>query len=305
MIKEDVYEPDWQTPERREYTKQVADLLADLAPDGVNPSIQSAPLGFKPKVTGDHVVEEYTTNVIDVVAHLVGLTKKTGKIVTLGLEPEPRCYLETTDETITYFKNHLFSGRPRSGWRSSPASTRPTRPRPMREHIGHRLRHRSPVGRLRGHPGRPADAGGGRRPDLQAAGSRAAVDPGRDEEAVDALETFAETIYLSADLTERRDGELTRFLNLGRRDRGVAGEPGRRKRVADALPRAGVPRRDRRVPHHPHELEAALDMHTKTPLSDHLEIETYTWDVLPDQLKTGDITEYVSREIEWVKGQLT
>ena len=49
VIKEDVYEPDWQTPERREYTKQVADLLAELAPEGVNPSIQSAPLGFKPQ----------------------------------------------------------------------------------------------------------------------------------------------------------------------------------------------------------------------------------------------------------------
>jgi hypothetical protein len=110
VIKEDVYEPDWATPERREYTKKVANLLAELAPEGVNPSIQTAPLGFKPKVTGDDVVEAYTSNVIDVVAHLVELKKKTGKTVTLGLEPEPRCYLETTDETITYFKNRLFSG---------------------------------------------------------------------------------------------------------------------------------------------------------------------------------------------------
>ena len=45
-------------------------------------------------------------------------------------------------------------------------------------------------------------------------------------------------------------------------------------------------------------------MHKKTPLSRHLEIETYTWDVLPDQLKTGDIVEYVCRELEWVKAQL-
>src|SRR4030095_11653744 len=110
VIKEDVYEPDWQTPERREYTKRVATLLAERAPEGINPSIQSAPLGFKPKVTGDHVVDEYTTNVIDVVAHLVDLKKKTGKTVTLALEPEPRCYLETTDETIAYFTKYLFSG---------------------------------------------------------------------------------------------------------------------------------------------------------------------------------------------------
>jgi hypothetical protein len=52
-------------------------------------------------------------------------------------------------------------------------------------------------------------------------------------------------------------------------------------------------------------LEQALAVHKKTPLSTHLEIETYTWDVLPDHLKTGDIVEYVTRELEWVKGQLT
>ena len=90
VIKEDVYEPDWATPERREYTKKVANLLAELAPEGVNPSIQSAPLGFKPKGTGPDIAKVYTDNVVDVVAHLVKLEKDTGKTVTLGLEPEPR-----------------------------------------------------------------------------------------------------------------------------------------------------------------------------------------------------------------------
>jgi hypothetical protein len=51
-------------------------------------------------------------------------------------------------------------------------------------------------------------------------------------------------------------------------------------------------------------LAQALAMHKATPLSRHLEIETYTFDVLPDQYKTGDIVEYVCRELEWVKAQL-
>jgi len=45
-------------------------------------------------------------------------------------------------------------------------------------------------------------------------------------------------------------------------------------------------------------------VHAKTPLATHLEIETYTWDVLPEHLKTGDITEYVVRELEYVRDQL-
>ena len=48
----------------------------------------------------------------------------------------------------------------------------------------------------------------------------------------------------------------------------------------------------------------ALRVHKARPLSPQLEIETYTWDMLPDELKTGDIVEYVCREIEWVRGEL-
>ena len=48
----------------------------------------------------------------------------------------------------------------------------------------------------------------------------------------------------------------------------------------------------------------SLDYHARTPLSTHLEIETYTWDVLPEHLKSADITEYVVRELEYVRARL-
>ena len=51
-------------------------------------------------------------------------------------------------------------------------------------------------------------------------------------------------------------------------------------------------------------VEDALRLHRASPLSDHLEIETYTWDVLPAELKTGDIVDYVVRELEFVRAQL-
>ena len=47
-----------------------------------------------------------------------------------------------------------------------------------------------------------------------------------------------------------------------------------------------------------------MRLHAETPLSEHLEIETYTWDVLPTHLKTGDIVDYVTRELEWVRDLL-
>src|SRR6476469_1190208 len=111
IVKEQVYEPDWRTDERTQYTINVAEVLADVAPEGSAPSIQSPPLGFKPRVTGPDVVDAFTEHILRVAAHLVELKERTGRTVGLALEPEPYCFLETTDETVDYFKNHLYAGK--------------------------------------------------------------------------------------------------------------------------------------------------------------------------------------------------
>jgi hypothetical protein len=304
VIKEDVYEPDWQTPERREYTKQVATLLADLAPEGINPSIQSAPLGFKPKVTGDDVVAAYTSNVIEVVAHLVQLETQTGKTVTLGLEPEPRCYLETTDETITYFTNHLFSPQTAERLAKATGLHAADAAAAMKRHMGvvFDIGHQSV-----GYEDIPASlhklvAAGVPIVKLQEAASM--YIPDVTQKTVDALQTFAKTIYLSQ-TCQKKDGQTTWFLNLEDAFEAFQKDPGPREwrthfHVPVFLTDLGGGFGTTRFA-----LEQALAVHKQTPLSTHLEIETYTWDVLPDHLKTGDIVEYVTRELDWVKGQLT
>jgi hypothetical protein len=303
IIKEDVYEPDWQTPERREYTKQVANLLAELAPEGVSPSIQSAPLGFKPKVTGDHVVDEYTNNVIDVVAHLVALKKKTGKTVTLGLEPEPRCYLESTDETITYFKNYLFSGETakklakKTGLNEADANKGDARV--------HRrgVRHRPPVSRLRGHSGLAAEAGGQRRADRQAAGSGVDVHSRRPAKDRRCAAVVRQDDLSIADLPV--EGRQAHLVPEPRGClRGVP-EGSRAARVAHALPRAGLlDRPGPRLRDDALRAGAGAGRTQEDAALDAPRDRNYTWDVLPDHLKTGDIVEYVTRELDWVKGQL-
>src|SRR5436190_2719248 len=110
IVKEQVYEPDWRSEERTQYTINVAEVLGDVAPEGTAPSIQSAPLGFKPRVTGPDVVSSYTEHVLRVAARLVDIHARTGRMVGLSLEPEPFCFLETTDEAVDYFTNHLYSG---------------------------------------------------------------------------------------------------------------------------------------------------------------------------------------------------
>jgi hypothetical protein len=301
-VMERVYEPDWTTDERVTYTCQVADILAEVAPVGVSPSIQTAPLAYRPSVADEAYVGRFTTQLFRVVAHLVQLETATGRRVKLALEPEPACYLETTAETVAYFRERVHSP---AGVAELAALARV----PLSEAEGLVRRHLGVVFDI-GHQSVGFE-------DI-AASLRALVDAGipifKLQEAaalrvpelsasiVPELRRFTDTIYLSQS-TLRRGTEDTHYLHLG-----------------DALdafeqdPRPAELRTHFHVPVFLAELgafgttrfavEDALRMHREAPLSDHLEIETYTWDVLPPELKDGDITDYVSRELEFVRVQL-
>jgi hypothetical protein len=51
-------------------------------------------------------------------------------------------------------------------------------------------------------------------------------------------------------------------------------------------------------------LEEILAIHKRTPISPHLEIETYTWDVLPAAVRSATVDQDIVKEIRWVLGQL-
>jgi hypothetical protein len=122
------------------------------------------------------------------------------------------------------------------------------------------------------------------------------------QEIVDSLQRYARTIYLTQTV-ERRNGRLTRFLNLEDAFAAWEKDPGPREwrthvHVPVFLEDLGLFRTTRFA------IEDALRFHKARPLSRQLEIETYTWDVLPDALKTGDIVDDVCRELDWVRGHL-
>jgi sugar phosphate isomerase/epimerase len=302
IVKEQVYEPDWRSEERTRYTINVADVLADVVPQGVSPSIQSAPLGFKPRVTGLEVVASFTQHVLRVAAHLVALEARTGRTVTLALEPEPHCFLETTDETVDYFSNHLYSGAAAAALARLAGIPISEAHVALRRHIGvvfdichQAVEYENIAESLQ----KLVDAG---IPVFKLQEAAAMRIPEVTQKIVDTLARFAKTIYLSQTV-EKKNGKLTRFLNLEDAFKAWQTDPGPREWrthfhvpvFLDDLGEFGTTR---------FAIEDALKFHKARPLSRHLEIETYTWDVLPDRLKTGDIVDYVAREIEWVRGQL-
>jgi hypothetical protein len=302
VVKEQVYEPDWRTEARTQYTMAVADILADIGTAAVPPSIQTAPLGFKPNVTGPDVIASYTEHVLRVVAHLIQLEQRTGRLVTLAIEPEPHCFLETTDETIAYFTGHLYSGAAAARLARLAAIPIAEAHGALRRHIGivFDIGHQAvgfediPVSLQK-----LVDAG---IPIFKLQDVAAMHIPDVTQESVDALAQYAKSVYLTQTV-EKRDGRLTKFLNLEDAFAAWKSDPGPREwrthfHVPVFLEDLGLFRTTRFA------LEQALRVHKATPLSRQLEIETYTWDVLPDHLKTGDIVDYVCREIEWVRDQL-
>jgi len=302
-VKEQVYEPDWRSEERTQYTINVADILADVCPRGIAPSIQTAPLGFKPRVTGSDVVASYTDHVLRVVAHLIALEDKTGCAVQLALEPEPWCFLETTDETIAYFRDHLYSGAAVEKLAKLAHVPIADANAALRRHLGivYDICHQAvEYENIAESLQKLVDAGV---PVFKLQEAAALYVPQVTQAAVDTLKKYAKTIYLTQTM-EKRNGKINRFLNVDDAIAAFAKDPsGAREwrthiHVPVFLDDLGQFRTTRFA------IEDALKFHKQKPLSRHLEVETYTWDMLPDSLKTGDIVEYVCREIDWVKGQL-
>jgi len=107
-VKEEVYLPDWRDNERLRYTNAAADYLAEILPEGLVGSISTAPGCYKTNVDGD-AVAQMTERFVQHAAHLVAIERRTGKTIALAIEPEPSCFLETTEEAVAFFRDHLFA----------------------------------------------------------------------------------------------------------------------------------------------------------------------------------------------------
>jgi hypothetical protein len=302
-VMEQVYEPDWTTDRRTRYTTDVADVLADIAAPGIEPAIQTAPLAYRPNVTGPDYVAVFTHNLLRVVGHLIDIERRTGCRVKVALEPEPACFLETTVETVGYFQEHIYSTAGTTALAALTGLPVSQVQGLVRRHLGvvFDICHQAVA--FEDVPTSLAMLVEAGIPIFKLQEAAALWVPDVTAEAVNELERFTDTIYLSQ-TTELRDGSLNRYLNLADAIEAWRAAPGGTREwrthfhVPVFLDDLGAFRTTRFA------IEDALRVHATTPLSDHLEIETYTWDVLPAHLKTGNITEYVTREIEWVRDEL-
>src|ERR1700722_8638596 len=103
-VKEQVYAPDWTSPERLAYTNLLFELLAQLLPDGIEGSVSTMPGSFKEFIRTKEQKKLIRENLWRCVGHISRLSEKSKCKLHLGLEPEPLCLLENSTETISFFE---------------------------------------------------------------------------------------------------------------------------------------------------------------------------------------------------------
>ena len=301
VVKDQVYAPDWSERSRLAYTIRLAKILAALLPPGMDGSISTLPLSYKPwwaETQPHYILTESSFNLALIAAELVNIRAETGKLLHIDLEPEPDGLLENAAEVIHFFQDWLLpiGGRylaERQGIERASAQAM------LQEHIQvcydtchFAVEYEDPASVFERFSAVGIKIG---KIQLSAAIQVSLTAPRK--QIVERLRPFAESTYLHQVIERWSDGTLHRHRDL-----------------ADALPHLEQsPAQEWRTHFHvpifihdyqilqstQDDLATVLNLLPDNPICKHLEIETYTWDVLPPQLKI-DLLASIEREYQWV-----
>lgn len=286
-VKENVYRPDWTEAARLDYTIDCATVLAGLLPDGVEGSISTLPLGFKGFEHPPGFVERAADGLIEAARRLAQLHDRTGRLIRLAVEPEPFCVVETTPEAIAFFQL-LWHQADRAGATEA-----------VRRHVGlcYDVCHQAVE--FEDVPASIAaiDAAGIRINKFHLSCALQLDDPMHNDEGRRALARYAEIRYLHQTMARRPSGQVARFVDLS--EAFVESPPDEFRDAPAWRVHFHVPVDAERLgplsTTRP-QLREALAAVKKLSYAPHLEVETYTWEVLPGA-GPADLVEGLTREL--------
>ncbi len=280
-VKEQVFQPDWSKVDRVDYTQALFTILADLVPAGGSGSVSTVPGSHKELIVDVRQEEDIANNLKNTATWLARLSDRTGIDLHLGVEPEPLGYIENTAETVQFFEK-LGGGEE------------------IRRCLGvnYDTCHLAVEFEDGSRGLNVLEERGIRLSKLHLSSALRVTDVMR---VVKRLQEFQEDTYFHQTIARRPDGSLHRFRDL-----------------PDALAHAaahGVPEDEEwrvhfHVPLHADleepfgdtrdHLLATLDWLAEKPSRcSHLEMETYTWEVMPRELQAGSVVDQLVREYEW------
>jgi sugar phosphate isomerase/epimerase len=296
-VKESVYRPDWLEPERLAYTQRLALVLAELLPPGMDGTISTVPGAFGERVRSGADRQRIAEHLLRLTLSLHRMRERTGRTVRVALEPEPGCLLESSADAVAFFTEHLYSGAAFERFSDALGIARSAARDVVQDHLGicYDACHFA-VGYEEPGPALAALSSAGIRvTKVQLSSAISVAEPDRPE-LRRALAAYADDVYLHQVVERRSDGTYVRYLDL-----------------AEALASARSGALEWRIHFHVPIFREVLgafgstQRHLRALLAllppgrmPHLEVETYTWDVLPQSERPGDVVDSVVRELRYV-----
>ncbi|MEO7300224.1 MAG: metabolite traffic protein EboE [Verrucomicrobiota bacterium] len=288
-VKEKVYSPDWTSSERVAYTNRLFDLLSQLLPSGIEGSVSTVPGSFKEFVKTPDQLRTIRNNIFHCVEHIARVSEQTGRKLHLGLEPEPLCLLETTSETVHFFD------RLRAEHNNDPR---------LFEYLGVNydtchlaVEFEDPANSMRTLQQHQVK--------ISKLHLSSALKVMATSEVCAALKSFADDVYLHQVVSRDAAGHFKRFKDL----------PDALSQESEVRSQESEWRIHFHIPLHSPATElfgntidhllGVLDILAQNPrLCSHLEMETYTWEVMPEEMKNRSVVEQLVAEYEWTLKQL-
>jgi hypothetical protein len=276
-VKEQVYAPDWTSPDRLRYTQDLFRIIAELVPEKVEGSVSTLPGSFKAFAADESVIHRHLT---ELAGWIDDLADETGTDLHLGLEPEPLGHFENTRETLGFFERLFREG----------SDCLPRRLGVNYDCCHFAVEYEDATASLE------AFRESGIRISKIHLSSAVTLDP-RDPAALEAVRSFDEPTYLHQVVEHPAAGGLIRHPDLP--DALASPDPGATEwRVHFHIPLDHDPAAPfGSTRRHAEQVLDFCDAHPET--CSHFEIETYTWGVLPDAMKRP-VEEQIAGEYRWV-----
>ncbi|MGB3144522.1 MAG: metabolite traffic protein EboE [Maribacter sp.] len=303
-VKDMVHAPDWTTKERLIYTKRLFKQLSVLVPEGINGGISTSPITYKywhkTDVEIKKAFELGALHMLEVAKYLFELEQETGKYFHMDIEPEPDGLLENSDEVLLFFSDYLLPlGIP---FLKSELNIDAQKAEVLiKKHLTvcYDVCHFSLAYEEPKQTFAKFENDGIRVGKIQVSAALKILFDGKNDELTWAeLGKFNEPTYLHQ-VTEKVGEQVQTYSDLPvvLKEKKPVKELRAHYHVPIFLERYGMlfSTQDHII--------KTMDYIKNNPVSEHLEIETYTWDVLPKDLKQ-DLSVSIIREIQWLKEYL-
>jgi hypothetical protein len=303
-VKDKVHLPDWTTIDRLNYTRLLFTILSKLLPSGIEGGISTSPLSYKHWYTTKSSLIQArqiaTKQLVAVVVQLVEFYENKNIMMHLDLEPEPDGIIENSDEYIAFFEDYLLKEGAELLASSLDCSLLKAKEY-IRNHIQlcydvchfaigfeeseevlqKMEKHGLKIGKLQ----------------ISAALKCTTSTNATIEELQECLQTFDEPTYLHQAVIKTIYGGLLKFKDLKNGIEAMQNVDFKELRTHFHVP---IFIEDYQLLQSTqNDITAILQSWRKKEFTKHLEVETYTWQVLPEHLQI-DLTKSIERELRWV-----